>query len=43
MNDYLTDAPFPLSACGIDKVIDDDGDIEIIERIKMPTTVYGEE
>lgn len=43
MNDYLTDAPFPLSACGIDKAVDDDGDIELIERIKVPTTIYGEE
>ena len=43
INDYLADAPFPLSACGIDKVEDDDGEIEIIEHIKVPTTVYGEE
>lgn len=36
MEEYLSPA-FPRAACGIDKVEDDDGCIEVLEHIIMPT------
>ncbi len=35
MEDYLS-SNFPRSACGIDKVEDDDGFIEVLEHIILP-------
>ena len=43
MADYLTDSDIPLFACGIDLVGDDDGCIEVIERVVEPTETYYED
>ena len=41
---YLEGCTIPWSACGIDKVEDDEGFISILEQIVVPTTTYwGEE
>lgn len=37
---YLENSPIPWSACGIDKVEDDEGYIRILEEIVVPTTIY---
>lgn len=41
--EYLDGSPIPLSACGIDKVEDDDGCIEVLEQVIVPTTRYWED
>ena len=43
MADYLADSDIPLSACGIDLVEDDDGCIEVVERVIDPTETYYED
>ena len=43
MADYLADSDIPLSACGIDLVEDDDGCIEVLERVFTPTETYYED
>ena len=43
MADYLTDSDISLSACGIDLVEDDDGCIEVVERVVNPTETYYED
>lgn len=41
---YFEGRPIPWSACGIDKVEDDEGYIRVLENIVVPTTTYwGEE
>ena len=37
---YLENSPIPWSACGIDKVKNDEGYIRILEQIVVPTTTY---
>lgn len=37
---YLEGCTIPWSACGIDKVEDDEGYIRILEQIVVPTTTY---
>lgn len=41
--EYLNGSPIPLSACGIDKVENDDGCIEVLEQVIVPTTRYWED
>lgn len=43
MVDYLADSNIPLSACGIDFMQDDDGSIEVVERVMNPTETYYED
>ena len=43
IEEYLKDAPFSMSVCGIDKVEDDDGYISVIEKIVIPTSEHWEE
>lgn len=40
---YLENRPIPRSACGIDKVEDDEGYIRVLEEIVVPTATYWEE
>jgi hypothetical protein len=41
--EYLDGSPIPLSACGIDKVENDDGFIEVLEQVIIPTTCFWRE
>jgi hypothetical protein len=43
IEEYLKDSPFSMSACGIDKVEDDNGYISVIEKIVVPTSKHWEE
>ena len=42
MKKYLEGSKIPLSACGIDLVENDDGCIEVLERVVKPTETYYE-
>ena len=43
MKKYLIGSDIPLSACGIDFAQEEDGSIEVLERIISPTETYYED